>query len=350
MKFRKQVLDKLNKCYQMANIEYNGEHHIVVAAEKQDECFLYNHNLEKKATIWQEPGGTMSIIPLENENGAFLATQKFHSPNDSMEARIVYVKPIDENYNFSVKIIAQVPFAHRFDVLKGQDGTKYILVCALKSGHEYKDDWSKPGKTYFIELPENLDNCEVLREEDFTIIQENMLKNHGYYKHIENGVEKAIVSCDSGVYLYTPPKLKGEKWNIEKLISDASSDATLIDLDNDGIDELVSISPFHGHKLRIYKKNQKEFELVKEFSEDITFLHAIWSGKLNNENVCVLGNRRDEMITFVLRYLDGQYIYEIIDKGYGAANINYFVKDGEEYLIAANRETDEIALYILEKE
>ncbi len=346
--FTKEVLDTLNKCYQMANIKYNNEHHIVVAAEKQDQCYLYNHNLERKATIWEEPGGTMSIIPLEDENGSFLATQKFHSPNDSASARIVYVSPKDNDYNFNVRIIAEVPFAHRFDVLKGKDGTKYILVCALKSGHDYKDDWTKPGKTYFIELPKDLENCDVLEEEDFTVIQEDMLKNHGYYKHIENGVEKGIISCDSGVYLYTPPKNKGENWHIEKLIDCPSSDATLIDLDGDGVDELVALSPFHGHKLRIYKKVNGKFELEKEFEEDFEFLHGIWSGKLKGENVVVLGHRRAEMKTFVLYYDNNDYKYDIIDEGYGAANINYFVKDNKEYIIAANRETDQIALYIVE--
>lgn len=134
MKFKKTVIDTLNKCYCIGNINYNNEQHIVIAAEKNDPCYIYNMNFERKATIWEGPGGTMSIVPLENTNGSFLATQKFHSPNDSAEARIVYVSG-DENYNFNVKIIAQVPFAHRFDIIKGQDGTKYLLICALKSKH-----------------------------------------------------------------------------------------------------------------------------------------------------------------------------------------------------------------------
>lgn len=347
MKITKKVLDHLTKCYCIANITYNNEHHIVVAAEKQDECYIYNHDLERKGVIWNSVGGTMSIAPLENTNGEFLATRQFYSPNDSKEAKIVYVYS-DGNYNFSLREIAIVPFAHRFDILKGEDGTKYLLVCALKTGHEYKDDWSKPGKTYFTILPEDLKNCPIIREEDCVTIQENMLKNHGYYKYIKNGVEKGIISCDSGVYLYTPPKKKGEDWVIEKLISDPASDATLIDLDNDGEDELVVISPFHGHKLKIYKKCNGVFELAKEFSEDMMFLHAIWSGKLNGEKVVVLGHRREEMRTIILRYRNNEYVYDIIDEGVGAANVNYFVKDDLEYIIAANRETDEIALYIIE--
>ena len=347
MKVTKKVLDHLTKCYCIANITYNNEHHIVVAAEKQDQCYIYNHNLERKGIIWESVGGTMSIAPLENTNGEFLATRQFYSPNDSKEARIVYVYS-DGEYNFSLREIAIVPFAHRFDILKGEDGTKYLLVCALKTGHEYKDDWTKPGKTYFTVLPEDLKNCPIIEEKNCELIQDNMLKNHGYYKYIENGIEKGIISCDSGVYLYTPPKKINEKWVVEQLISDSASDATLIDLDNDGENELVVISPFHGHKLRVYKKTEGEFKLVKEFEEDMIFLHAIWSGKLKNKNIVVLGHRREKMRTIVLHYVNGEYVYDIIDEGAGAANVNYFVKDNKEYIIAANRETDEIALYVVE--
>lgn len=54
------------------------------------------------------------------------------------------------------------------------------------------------------------------------------------------------------------------------------------------------------------------------------------------------------MQTFILRYKDNDYVYDIIDENVGAANVSYFVKDGVEHIIAANRETDEIALYVIE--
>lgn len=347
MRVTKQVLDHLTKCYCIANITYNNEHHIVVAAEKQDQCYLYNHNFEKKATIWDGPGGTMSIVPLENTNGSFLATQQFYSPNDSVQAKVVYVSG-DDKYNFKVRVIADVPFAHRFDVLKGADGTKYFLVCALKSAHEYKDDWRSPGKTYFTQLPDDLTNSPVITEKDCEVIQTNMLKNHGYYKIVENNIEKGIISCDNGIYLYTPPAKKGDKWDVKCLTTDAGSDATLIDLDGDGQKELVSFSPFHGNRLRVYKKINGKYTLIKEFDEDIEFLHAIWSGQIKGKNVVVIGNRRAQMKTFILYYENGDYVYDIIDENVGAANVNYFVKDNKEYIIAANRETDEIALYMVE--
>lgn len=348
MKFKKILLDNLTKAYCVENIIYNNVHHLVVASEKQDQCYVYNDNFERKATIWDGPGGTMSIVPLENTNGSFLATWQFYSPNDSKDAKIVYVSG-DNNYNFIPRIIAEVPFAHRFGVLKGEDGTKYLIVCALKSDHEYKDDWRTPGKTYFTELPSDLENSKVLKEEDFEIIQENMLKNHGYYKLIENNEEKAIISCDSGVYLYTPPKVKGSSWDINKLVDSPASDATLIDLDNDGIKELVVLSPFHGDKLLIFKNIEGKYTLAKEFEESFEFLHAIWACKIKNKNVVIIGHRRANMNTMILEYTPEKgYFYNIIDENVGAANANYFKKDDKEYIVTANRETDQILLYEIE--
>ena len=43
-----------------------------------------------------------------------------------------------------------------------------------------------------------------------------------------------------------------------------------------------------------------------------------------------------------------EYVYEIIDEDRGPANVFRFVRDGKDVLIAANRETDEVAMYTLE--
>ena len=132
-------------------------------------------------------------------------------------------------------------------------------------------------------------------------IKDKMLKNHGYYRHVEkDGSTSSIVSCDDGVYQFFPPKVAGGEWTIEKLIGDAASDGLLLDLDGDGEEELCTIAPFRGDTINIYHKR------------------------------------------------DGKgYTAQILDKGCGAANVLHYVHNGKDIVIATNREVNEIAMYEL---
>ena len=82
----------------------------------------------------------MTMVQIPGSNGEFLATHKFYSPNDSKEAKIILASPKGKN-DWAVKTIADLPFVHRFDILT-RGGVNYIVACALKSGHEFKDDWA----------------------------------------------------------------------------------------------------------------------------------------------------------------------------------------------------------------
>lgn len=106
-----------------------------------------------------------------------------------------------------------------------------------------------------------------------------MLKNHGYYRVVRDGKMSSIVCCDGGVFRFYPPTSANPEWTIETLLETPASDATLIDFDGDGKDELLVLSPFHGDTVLIYREKDGKYELDYEYPEKIEFLHAIWSGK-----------------------------------------------------------------------
>ncbi|MDL2296191.1 hypothetical protein LJC18_05315 [Lachnospiraceae bacterium OttesenSCG-928-E19] len=349
MKIQKKVISNLKKCYSIAPLHYNKKDYILVAAEKTDRCLMFDLDGNQIDEIWSEPGGTMSMVQIPGSNGQFLATHKFYSPNDSKEAKIVVVTP-QENGEWDIHTLVCIPHVHRFDLLTS-NGKVYLIACALKSGHEYKDDWSMPGKVLVAELPEDLKKFNDENQLELEVLKDNMLKNHGYCRHIKEGTETAIVTCEEGVFRFTPPSEQGDSWEVETLLEEPTSDAVLVDLDLDGQEELCTFSPFHGELIKIYKEENGTYVEQYQYPESVEFTHAIYGGDLCGKPAFVAGHRQGNRNLFAISYdkKAKTYVSEIIDENCGPANVYHFVNEGKDRLIAANREIDEIALYTIER-
>ena len=250
MKVEKKVVANLNKCYAISELPFKGQHCFLVAAEKQDPCYLFSEDGGLLDTVWKEPGGVMTMAPVPGADGQFLATHRFYSPNDSLEAKIVIVT-YKEDGNWEVRTLCKAPFVHRFGILS-RGGVNYLIVCCLKTGHEYKNDWRFPGACFGAELPADLSSFDEDHPLALTLIKDGMLKNHGYSLIRRGGHDAALVGCEQGTFVFNPPAVRGADWEVEQILSIPSSDSVLIDFDGDGRLELGCISPFHGNSLTIY--------------------------------------------------------------------------------------------------
>lgn len=348
MKVNKKVISNLTKCYSIAPLTYNGSGHILVAAEKEDPCYLFNLDGDQEDTVWEGPGGVMSMVQVPGSDGVFLATHKFYSPNDSKEAKIVIASPSGKG-NWEIRTLVGLAHVHRFDIVT-RDGVNYLIACALKSGHEYKDDWSMPGKVYAAVLPDDLSVFDEEHPLELTVIREGMLKNHGYYKITEDGVPACIISCEEGVYRFTPPAKKDGEWEIEELLDVLASDAVLVDLDGDGEKELILITPFHGSSICIYKMENGAYQNVYTYDK-AEFAHAIYGGTLLGKPAVIIGHRKGDrdLLLFTWDQTAKQYVVTVLDHDCGPANVFKYEKDGQEVLISTNRETDEVAMYTFEE-
>lgn len=341
----KKVLANLDKCYSIAPLTYKGEEHILVAAEKTDRCIIFDGEGQEKATVWEGPGGVMTMVQVPGTDGQFMATHKFYSPNDSKEAKIVIATPVEE-YKWEIRTLCDLPFVHRFDILKsGED--LYLIACALKSGHEYKNDWSMPGKVFAAKLPKDLSVFNDENQLELTVLKEGMLKNHGYSRIVEDGKESALVCAETGVFRFYPPE-ESEDWKIETLLEEPASDALLLDMDEDGKKELVVLSPFHGDEIRIYKEGESGYEVVYEYPEKAEFLHAVWGCEINGVKTAVIGHRKGarRLMLFTYDKEAQRYAFKTIDDDCGPANAFKYTYAGKDRVIATNREIDEIAMYI----
>lgn len=348
MKVTKKVISDLNKCYAIAPLTYKGRRHILVAAEKHDPCYLFDLDGNREETVWTEPGGVMSMVQVPNSDGVFLSTHKFYSPNDSKEAKIIVAVPKSEN-NWEIRTLVELPFVHRFDIVT-RNNVKYLIACCLKSGHEHKDDWSMPGKVFAAVLPDDLSRFDENNQLQMTVLKDNMLKNHGYYKINDNGVDVCIISCDDGVYKFIPPENANGEWKIEKLIDEAASDAVLVDMDEDGKKELITISPFHGEHIYIYKQTDGKYEKIYTY-DTAEFAHAIYGGTLLGKPAVIIGHRKGErnLLLFTFDMQKKEYAVKIIDRDCGPANVYKYEYNGKEVLVSTNREINEVALYTFEE-
>ena len=131
------------------------------------------------------------------------------------------------------------------------------------------------------------------------------------------------------------------------MTTDAASDGLLLDLNNDGVEELCTIAPFHGDTINIYEKKDGKFELAYTHPEKLEFMHAIFGGQICGKPTWILGHRKGKRYLLAFTHDGEKYTCQVLDEGCGAANVMHFVKDGKDYIVATNREVDEIAMYEL---
>lgn len=338
MRYKKQVIGRLEKCYALSRVQYRGSRCLLVAAEKHAPCVLFSEDGDLIDTVWEEPGGVMTMVPIPGREGAFLSTQRFYSPNDCTDAKLVLAE--DTENGWRVTDVCELPGVHRFGILS-RGGVNYVVACTLKTDHEYRDDWRFPGKIWVGVLPEK---AEQLRLEPW---MSGLLRNHGFTLFCDNGNPAAIVSCELGVYRVEPPPAAGGAWKSQRLLEQPASDAVCVDLDEDGVPELFVISPFHGDEISIWRLQSGVYVRVYLHPEKMPFLHAIDAGQINEKPVVLVGNRegRQELLAFFYDRNKDDYVYEVVDAGHGPANCMIFDRGGRSAILAANRETDEIAIY-----
>lgn len=349
MKVTKKILGNLEKTYALALIIYQGQPHFLVASELEKPCLLFDLAGNQKDVVWEKPGGVMSMVYVPGSNGQFLTTHRFYSFNDAEDAVISVVTPMEQG-NWHIQTLVKLPYVHRIDIVE-RGGVRYLIACQLKSGQEYENDWRFPGKLYAAVLPDDLMQFNEDHPLALTLLRDDLPRNHGYYRVMQGEIPICIISAESGVYSMIPPETPGASWTTETLVNDPASDAVLCDFDGDGLQELGVISPFHGDRVRIYHQQNGTYQMVYEYEKSIPFCHGFFGGSLWGRQRLVVGHRSGDrdLISFTYDAARSSYVCEQLDHDVGPANLLVCQEDGTDILIAANREIDEIAMYLPEE-
>ena len=112
----------------------------------------------------------------------------------------------------------------------------YFIGATIATTKQNKEDWSVPGRIYVGKLPETPD--EELKVE---ILRDGMYRNHGYYRDYDgSGNVCGYFGCDDGLYKVIPPENENLDWKIEKILDGYIGEVSIIDIDNDDVNQKLA--------------------------------------------------------------------------------------------------------------
>jgi hypothetical protein len=343
MNFEKLHLDDIVRCYCASSIEVDGKLNVLFASENPTSpCNAYSgENFEIKEKIWDDRGGCMSIIPIPNKPNEFLAVNEFYLKVTPSLSKFVWGKHTENGWE--IKDVENLPFLHRFDIYD-VNGVNYVIAATIARSKTDKEDWSKPGQVYVAQLPDNPEQGL-----EFKQILDGCFRNHGYSKgYDEEGRVIGFFGSDSGIIKITPPYTGGE-WKCETIMEGNISEIALADLDNDGVEEIITIEEFHGNRVQIYKLIEGKYTKVWTYEPEIDFAHSLIGCKLAGKNSFVVAIRRVNAELFVVQYNNGKYEVTVVDEGVGPANLEVVNRVNDDLIISANHSANEAAVYRVTK-
>ena len=342
MQIEKRFLTSMNRCYAVSHVVVDGELRILAATEGEGPCLAWSGpGFERAHTVWDGPGGTMSIVPIPGTNGEFLAVQKFFRMFQWEEAEVVHVRPLPGE-RYEVTDVLALPYIHRFDLLP-VGGRLHFIGCTLATTKQARDDWSDPGKVWVGEY-------EPGKPLQLRVLKDGLTQNHGYSRLERDGRVLSLVTCREGAFEVVPPQQPGGDWTVTPFMDWPISDIAAIDIDGDGELEYATIEPFHGSYFRIWKRVGGRWQLVFEHPEVSDFYHVVVAATFAGRPVFVGGCRRGRQQLFyvhAVRTAPLELRAEVVEEGVGPSNVHVLRDGGRDIIVSANREKAEAALYMV---
>ena len=337
MKAAKTQLCRLENCYAVSVMHWDGTPWYVAASEGRQPCYAFPaEDMTRRETLWDQPGGCMTMVQIPDGSGEFLAIQRFYSLFQWEGAQVVWIYR-DASGEVRRKVLAQLPYIHRIDVLR--DGERlYFVGCSVAQHKDTLEDWRTGGRIYVAELQPGARRLEGLQ-----LLRDDLFQNHGYCHQRDTEGEYGLIGCAQGVFRIRP---QGGRWSLTRIFDKPVSDMALADIDGDGVAELATIEPFHGLYFRVYRQTDQGWRQIFQHPETTEFYHVAWGGSLNGRPCFIGGCRRGKKQLFVLTGSpQGAVEIHLLDQGAGPSNVAVCHSPQGDCILSANRERGEAAVY-----
>ena len=249
--------EKIKSAYGLTTADINGDGltDIVVGSTGEKTIAWYAAPDFKKYVISADHGGTICLATHDlTGNGKLdvIAGSGFNRRDRSVIEYLHWFEQSDDGGEWKSHWIAEIPYIHRLISVDFQGTGEYALIVASIRGPVGDlDDWSASGVLWLYEYP----NDPYGTWKHFTI-DDNLHLNHGLSvcDVDDDGRQDILIGARDGLIWFEPPAESltdpWSKWVISDL---ESSETWAADIDGDGINEILSIEPWHGNELVYYK-------------------------------------------------------------------------------------------------
>ncbi|MBA7698119.1 hypothetical protein ES703_106794 [subsurface metagenome] len=336
IKYNKKVILEIEAVYTANAFQIGPSFYIGAGSETKPEVFLYDISNGSSSKVTGSPGGMMSFIPVPGDPDLFITVMGLFPPFKGMEAGLFIHRRAGDDWASTRAL--HLPFAHRCEILN-RDGKNYLFAATVSKYKENPQDWSNPGEIHLV-LLEDIPG----KDWESRIIDNRVTRNHGMTRTRIDGKETICISGAEGIFYLE--QVADDDWITRSMFDREVSEMTFIDLDGNGEDELVTIEPFHGETLNVYKKEGEKWEL--RFSDSISFGHGLSSGFVNDETVIVVGNRSGSLAleSFTISDLSkGTCERKVIEENAGPTQTQVFSVGNTDYILSSNQRKNEVVLY-----
>ena len=334
--YKKRVILDIPGVYTANAFRAGQRYYVGAGSETEQLVYLYDLTNGTVSQVTGCPGGMMSFIPVPGSPDLYISIMGLFPPFIGEDAGVFLHRKAEDGWKSSK--VLDLPFSHRCEILT-RGGKNYLFVATVSKHKDNPKDWSRPGEIHLVLLDD-----AIADKWSSSIIDNSILRNHGMTMTRINGQETICISGAEGIF-YLEQQSDGS-WVVQPLFDREVSEMSFIDLDGDGNDELVTIEPFHGDTLNIYKKTGIGWEL--KFSDSLSFGHGLSSGIFKNQPLIVAGNRSESLalIYYNVQDLSGSKVdRHVIEEGVGPTQTQVFTLGSVDYILSANQRKNEVALY-----
>ena len=350
MKISHQTLATLPRGYSIAVLaddSAEGLPAFVAGSEGDDRLLLFRPPDFEPIVLADTPGGFISTWPMTQGGRRFLASSTLFKPGfDAADARLM-LYPLDRGEKPEPTLIGDLPYTHRVTVFE-KNGVNYLLASTLCAAKAFKEDWTQPGGIHLARVP-----SDPTQPWPFRQIVAGMNKNHGMDRarigrDLRDGY---LLSCMEGLTFLPIPEDPDGQWQAEPIDAAETSDAIAFDWDGDGVPEIFSISPFHGHVLSLHREGPDGWT-KQVIHDDLSMGHIVWAGHLLGGPALLAGSRRDHRELRLYRPTPDGGVnpdYALIAEGIGPTQIAVLPQgDHKAVLYVAAHGVDEVRVYTIE--